>query len=109
MDEIAKKEINKVIAETLLNTEYVVPVDATDNELKLSIDKMIKEIGISKREFLRNLPLVKGQGYDYTRASAKEGGHAPSLKQKYMILCEILRHHRELKQYFNDPVNRKKF
>lgn len=77
-----------------------------DKQLKEEIQKMIKEIGVSKATFLRNLPLVKGEGYDYVNATKKDGGHKPSLKQKYMILQNILKHHRELKQYFEDPKNK---
>ncbi len=75
-----------------------------DNQIKKEIEDMIKEIGISKKTFLSNLPLVKGNGYDYVRVSVKEGGHKPSLKQRYSILKEILKEHRELKLYFKDSL-----
>lgn len=68
--------------------------------LKKEINRMIKELGISKSFFKRTLFTVSGDGYSYTATKQDEGGHKASLKQQYSILKDLLQKNEEMKEAF---------
>lgn len=68
--------------------------------LKKEIERMIKELGISKSFFKRTLFAVTGNGYNYVATKQSDGGHKASLKQQYSILKDLIEKNNELKQTF---------
>lgn len=68
--------------------------------LKQEIERMVKELGISKSFFKRTLFTVSGKGFGYEVAKQSEGGHKASLKQQYSILKDLLQKNLEMKEMF---------
>lgn len=71
-------------------------------ELKEKISGLIKELGVSKNIFKRNLPRVTGSGYKYF---AEETGHKQSIRQQYMFLLDLIKFKTEKKEKENGEGN----
>lgn len=68
--------------------------------LKKEIERMTKELGVSKSFFKRTTPTVSGAGYSYSVAKQNAGGHKASLRQQYAILKDLLDKNEEMKEMF---------